>query len=634
MIVFDIETDNLYEDVTTLWCLTLYNTDTEEYYQYSEDRVIEGVKYLWKTWNDGNTLCGHNIINYDLPVLHKLYPWFRVDNPELQSRTVDTLVLSRLILTHLEDTDAPLLRNGTLPKRLYKSHSLKAWGYRLGELKGTYGEQDEAWSHYTPEMLEYNKQDVVVTSLLYEYLHPREYSETSTILEHQIAWLMSKQEKNGFPFDIEKAHALEATLRCRAGEILAQLVGILPDYPDKIVIPKRDNKKKGYKAGVPIQRYKPFNTNSRQQIEWLVRKYYGYEPSNPECYDVPDEETPLCDCRLKIDDATIPEMKNDPKAPEELRKVLGMLEEMLLVNKRLGQLADGKNAWLSMVGKDGRMHGAINPNGAVSGRATHSRPNVAQVPHVGSPYGAECRELFKSGDWYQVGVDACGLELRCLAHFMAPYDNGEYGQIILNGDIHTHNQKAAGLATRNQAKTFVYATLYGAGDAKIGKITGGDAAEGKALKKRFAKAVPAWGKLKQAVEDALAYPPTFRNGVRKQKWKRHYLLGLDKRHLYVRSLHSALNLLLQSAGALICKKWMVRVEERLRARGLKHGWDGDYALMMWCHDEGQWACRTKEIAEIVVEEAQLAMRDAQEFFHFRMQLDTEGKIGKNWMDCH
>lgn len=163
----------------------------------------------------------------------------------------------------------------------------------------------------------------------------------------------------------------------------------------------------------------------------------------------------------------------------------------------------------------------------------------------------------------------------------------------------------------------------------MGKIIGGDAKAGKEIKKKFLDATPAISKLRKAIQDCLG---SYRG--REFVWKRHYLKGLDKRHLYIRSLHSALNTLLQSAGALVCKYWIVRTEERLLQRGLKHGWDGDFALMAWVHDEQQIACRTDAIADIVIEEAQNAMRDTQAHFNFRVQLDTEGKKGKNWYDCH
>ena len=631
--MFDIETNGLLKDVNVLHCMCIYDTETKKMYRYDPNNVLEGVKRLQQEIDKGGFICGHNIIEYDVPALAKLYPNdFKVTFSQ-QRQVIDTLVMSRLIYSNIETIDLGLMKSGKLPKQLYKSHKLMAWGYRLGVLKGHYGEQEDAWAVYNPEMLDYNEQDVWVTKALYEKLTAKSYSHTAIVLEHEVAWLMAKQERNGFKFDIKGAEKLAQELEERQSIISAKLLAKIPEIPDKIFVPKRDNKRLGYKAGVPIQRYKTFNPNSRSQIEYVFRKMYGYNPTNEDLYDIPDmaENPKLEDYRLKMDDETLSYIKADPECPEALKEIAGLIQESLMLKKRLGQIATGSNAWIDAYDPDdGCIHGRVVANGAVSGRATHSSPNVAQVPHVGSPYGAECRTLWNAGDWYQAGIDACGLELRCLAHYMSPYDGGKYAHTILNGDIHTMNQQAAGLPERNQAKTFIYAFLYGAGDAKIGKIIGGDAAEGKQIKRKFLKATPAIKNLRDAVQNAIV--ETERGKV--VRWKRHYLKGLDGRHLSVRSPHSALNLLLQSAGALICKKWIVETEKGLIGRGLKHGWDGDFAYMAWVHDEIQVACRTKEIAEIVVEEAQLAMRRAQSFFSFRMQLDTEGKIGKNWCDCH
>lgn len=633
MLIFDIETDGLLKNVKVLHCMCIYDTKTAKMWRFDPTNVVEGVKMLQKELDDNGEICGHNIINYDIPALEKLYPEIFKVSYDQQSQVVDTLVLARLIYSNIETIDLGLMKSGKLPKVYYKSHKLMAWGYRLGELKGTYGEQEDAWAVFNPEMLDYNEQDVWVTKALYEKLMAKPYSEKAIQLEHEVAWLMAKQERNGFKFDIEGAKSLAQELQEKQSIISAQLLAKIPEIPDKIFVPKRDNKRLGYKAGVPIQRYKTFNPNSRTQIEYVFRKMYNYNPDNYDLYDIPDmDENPnLENYRLKMDDETLNYIKADPECPEELKEIASLIQESLMLKKRLGQIADGSNAWIDAYDEDtGCIHGRVVPNGAVSGRATHSTPNVAQVPHVGSPYGAECRTLWNAGDWYQAGIDACGLELRCLAHFMYPYDDGKYAHTILNGDIHTMNQKAAGLPERNQAKTFIYAFLYGAGDSKIGKIIGGDSAEGKQIKRKFLKATPAIKNLRDAVQNAIV--ETDRGKI--VRWKRHYLKGLDGRLLAVRSPHSALNLLLQSAGALICKKWIVETEKNLIKRGLRHGWDGDFAYMAWVHDEIQVACRTKEIADIVVEEAQNAMRTAQSFFSFRMQLDTEGKIGKNWCDCH
>ena len=629
MLIFDIETNGLLEDTTQLHCMAVHDTATGKTIGFDPSTVQNGVRLLIDALAQGETIAGHNIITFDIPALSKLYPDFIVSR-EQREQVLDTLILSRLIYSNLETTDLGLMRSGQLPSKLYKSHSLRAWGYRLGEYKGDYGEQENAWETYTPEMLDYCIQDVAVTVKLMERLMRADYSERAIRLEHEVAWLMAQQERNGFPFDVEGARHLEQILRERGAVLSAQLTAAVPPLPDKVFIPKRDNKRLGYVKGVPIQRYKDFNPNSRKQIEYVFRQMHQYHPDNPDLYDTPEDCDDFMQYRLKIDDETFRFIKDDDAAPEGVRSLAAIMEESLLIGKRLGQLADGKNAWLDMVGEDGRIHGHVITNGTVSGRAAHASPNIAQVPAVGSPYGRECRALFHAGGWTQVGVDACGLELRCLAHYMSPYDGGQYAHTILNGDIHTMNQQAAGLPERNQAKTFIYAFLYGAGDAKIGRIIKGDAADGKAIKRKFLKATPAIKNLRDAVQNALV--ETDRGRI--VRWKRHYLRGLDGRLLHVRSPHSALNLLLQSAGALICKKWIVLTEQRLVEQGLKHGWDGDFAFMAWIHDEFQCACRTPEIAQLVLDTAQAAMRETQEYFGFRMQLDTEGKIGQNWADCH
>ena len=208
-----------------------------------------------------------------------------------------------------------------------------------------------------------------------------------------------------------------------------------------------------------------------------------------------------------------------------------MLSEYLLLNKRIGQLATGKQAWLKME-KKGRLHGRVNHMGAVTSRCTHANPNMAQVPSVGAAFGVECRSLFHSPQGYSLlGADASGLELRCLAHYMAAYDGGSYASVVLEGDVHTTNQEAAGLPTRNNAKTFIYGFLYGAGDEKIGKIIGKGSTEGRRIKNKFLKKLPALKNLKDAVSLAAK--------------ERGWIKGLDGRIIPIRHSHAALNTLLQ-----------------------------------------------------------------------------------------
>lgn len=402
---------------------------------------------------------------------------------------------------------------------------------------------------------------------------------------------------------------------------------------------KRKDKRETF-AGAPYTpvEHVTFNPASRPHLV-KVLKDAGWEP-----VDFTDNGAPV------VDDEVLEHVKvADPKA----QAAIELVREYLMIQKRIGQLAEGDNAWMRLVAEDGCMHGSVNPNGAVTGRATHAFPNMAQVPSGTAPYGPECRDLFgaKYKGWVQVGIDASGLELRCLGHFGAPFDGGLYAETVLNGDIHWVNGIAAGIcpdeprdkhneyheARRAIAKTFIYAFLYGAGDAKVGGFVGGGKKEGKELKKSFLENTPAISKLREALEEQLLASQTW-NAVLKKfdiKWKRRWIRGLDGRKVHVRSPHSALNTLLQSAGALICKAWIVELERILIEEcGLVHGWDGDFAYLAWVHDEVQVAAKDMATAELIIEMGQKAMRNVQQLFNFRCQLDTEGKIGGTWRDCH
>lgn len=579
-VITDIETNGLLDTTTKFWCGWIYDSYTDKYTGYTD------LKDYWNAidWygrHDYNIVF-HNGIRFDIPCLKKLMDdGFSFDPRDC---VLDTLVLARLIYSNIKDTDVGLMRSGRLPKALYGSHSLKAYGYRMGELKGTYGEQEDAWDKFTPEMYEYNKQDVVVTLKLFQKLMAKGYPLKAIQLEHDIAWVMAKQERNGFVFDKDQAIKLYSELAGKRQVLYENLVskgGSWTVYKgDKIY--KRDNAKRGIKAGVPYPQYEEvtFNPNSRQHIAKVLIDR-GWEPT---------EMTPTG--APKVDEETLKTAKGIDLTEDIL--------EYLLINKRIAQLAEGDNAWLKLMKDDPdgytRIHGSVNPNGAVTGRATHAYPNVAQVPAGRSPYGEECRSLFRvPTGWYEAGIDASGLELRCFAHFLYPYDHGEYVNEILNGDIHTHNQKMAGLPTRDQAKTMIYCMMYGGGDGKLGEVINGTAKDGKALKERFFNAVPAYKELCSDIERTLITASEWVGGVNKVTWRKrvhpdnsnlsitHSILGLDRRVVYVRSPHSALNTLLQSAGALICKKWVCLVEENMRKAGYKHGWDGDFAMMAWVH---------------------------------------------------
>lgn len=708
MLVSDIEANNLLEKVTQFHCGVIYDYSTDEYVSYRPWDFSAYLDALEAEVARGGLIVFHNGHKYDAPALTKLAKLQLNREFHLpRENVVDTLVLSRLLFANIKDSDMALLRSGKLPGKRYGSHALEAWGYRLGEMKGEYKddfkklleEQGEdyvdgaEWISFNEPMMAYNVQDVVVTKVLLEkllsdkhYFPPEggcgdnwwmhdavtfwQYSCEAVWLEHRAAWLLAKQERNGFPFNTKAIEELYVELAGRRSELLQTLtdtfgtwyqpkggtelflhprtgkpLGKYPrvKYPKQGAIYKKPKNKaqregrepceldtRDYVEGAP---YTPvehvvFNPSSRDHIA-LKLKEAGWVPT-----EFTEKGAP------KVDDEVLEHVRvEDP----EKQRCIDLIKEYLMIQKRIGQAAEGDKAWLRYVQEDGKIHGSVNPNGAVTGRATHSFPNLGQVPGVRSPYGEPCRAAFGAEHhldgltgqpWIQAGIDASGLELRCLAHFMSKYDGGAYADVILNGDIHTVNQTAAELPTRDNAKTFIYGFLYGAGDEKIGQIVGAGKERGKELKKKFLENTPAIAALREGIQQTLVESSRWVAGEQKVKWKRRWIKGLDGRKVHVRSPHAALNTLLQSAGALICKLWIVETEELLLKAGLKHGWDGDFAYMAWVHDEIQVACRTPEIAQQVIDTAQQAMRNVGDHFKFRCRLDTEGKMGPNWAVCH
>jgi DNA polymerase I-like protein with 3'-5' exonuclease and polymerase domains len=619
---FDIETNGLEDftnltDLHTVHCLSVYDPMTSKMVTFAGDSIHRGLQAL----AEADRIVGHNVIKFDIPALKKMYGF----SPPLV-KVIDTLVLSRCIFSDLRNEDFG--RNNFDPK-LVGSHSLKAWGHRMGKAtKLTYGEEDGAFDHYNEEMKKYCERDCIVTQLLYDYLMKEEPSRVMIGIEHWFAFIIAQQERHGFSFDLDKADKLTAKLTSIRAELkdeLQQMVApkveemkspagwsITLKEEDKIEVLTAETKVKlkemlkarGLKQTLLKEAVKSgnkkkttlFNPGSRQQIAQALADL-GYDlPKEP------DATTP------KVDEGVLKKIDHP---------IAQKLLDYLLVQKRLGQLAEGEQAWLKLA-KLGRIHGSVNTNGAVTGRCTHSNPNVAQVPACRVPYGEECRDLFGAGVGKKlVGCDASGLELRMLAHYLAFYDRGEYGKIVTEGDIHTFNMERAGLENRDQAKTMIYALLYGAGPAKMGEIIGGGAKEGMQLKRKFLDNLPALKKLQDAIQKKVEH-----GGV---------LSGLDGRLLRIRSSHAALNMLLQSAGAVCMKVALIQLFHALGKSNWQHG--REYAFVANIHDEFQ--------AEVIPDQAEAfgklavkAIRVAGVELKLNVQLDGEYKIGNTWAETH
>lgn len=547
-IVLDIETNSRHD---VIWLCVTRNIETNEVKVWKQASGLQ--EYLASC----DLIIMHNGINFDSQVLKETW---KVTMK--LSQVCDTLVLSRLLNPSLED-----------------GHSLAAWGSRLGFPKGDFCDWDAGWSQ---EMEDYCIQDTLVTAKLYNHLvttlQSEDFSLQSQRLEHEVQAIITKQEKAGFKLDQVGALQLLSELKAKLDSIQVEMQSIFPARVESNRISK---------LGKPLKDIvTPFNPGSRKQIaERLQEK--GWKPTkHTEKGSVIVDETTL-------------EGLNFPEAKA--------IAEYLMLQKRIAQV----ESWLEAVKEDGRVHGRVITNGAQTGRMTHMSPNMAQVPNSGAVYGPECRALWIVEKGHKlVGIDASGLELRMLAHYM---NDDAYTNEVVSGDIHTANQTAAGLQTRNQAKTFIYAFLYGAGSAKIGSIVGGTAKEGQKLIDSFLRNTPSLQKLRKRVADAYS--------------KRGRLQGLDGRKLLCRSEHSALNTLLQGAGAIVMKQAIVILHKKLVRAKIWHEFKATV------HDE--WQIEVKEAdAETTGKYGVESIEEAGIVLKMNCPLTGEYKVGNNWKETH
>lgn len=572
-LIWDIETNGLLLDVSEFWVGYTYCKETKQFSAfYSADEIVREL-------NTATTLIGHNIIGYDIPALNKLSDIKVDDTIEI----VDTLLLGKLAYYDMDKSFR---------------HSLDAYGERLGCPKGKHAD----WTKYSKEMDEYCKQDVIVTTKLYTHLLRKTSSwlpPEALRIEQEVQKIITQQYINGWCFDEAKARSLHVELERELYNAETELFKVFhPMLLPKgaITIPKKPFRRMGVWTTGEYQKIEltSFNPGSGNHIVWWVDHLYGKQ----EWY-LTEKGNP------RTDADSLEDMFSDK---EWAKPLLHYME----VKKLLGQLAEGDKAWLKHV-HNGKLHGSADILGTVTGRFTHSNPNLAQVPSSRAYKGKESRSLYRVPIGYkQVGCDASGLELRTLSHYLARYDNGAYASKVVEGDVHTDNQIAASLPTRDDAKTFIYAFLYGAGDAKIGKIVNGTSKVGAELKRRFLAKTPGLSMLVTAVKNAA---------------KRGYLIGVSGRRLYVRSPHSALNTLLQSAGAYVMKYYLVELNTLLSQAKV------DYAFVGNIHDEVQIQVAENDV-EVVKRLAEGAFGTVTEKLNFRCKLEGEAKVGNNWAETH
>lgn len=581
ILVFDVETNALkIGDVTTIHCCAIHDGNQTQLY--------EDPKVWIPILENADVLVGHNIIQYDVPAIQQVYPKFKP-----KGHLLDTLIVCRMLYPNILDRDFKR-KWPDMPMQLYGRHSLEAYGYRLGFQKAHADITD--FSTLTPELAERCVCDVDLNAKLFTRLQPKiEGIPCAIDLEMNFAKLISLQERSGFPFDVEGALKLEAEVNEQLNTLSERLRQRFPFVDGGVFTPKRDNSTRGYIKDAAMCRLDELNPNSRDHIAWALQTHLEWKP---------EELTET----------------GKPKVDETILSKIPGAEDFvshLTLQKRLGQLSTGNNAWLKLVGEDHSLHGSVITVGCATARCSHVHPNMAQVPAVRSALGSECRTLFVpdvSMKRKQVGVDLSGIEARCLAHYTYPFDGGKFADEVLHGDIHTANQNAAGLATRDQAKTFFYALMYGAGAEKLTLITGQD---GGKLKRKYFKNMPALDKLTKLVTEKAE--------------SQGYIKALDGRQIQIRSAHSSLNFLLQSAGALISKVWYIRCFELLTKAGLLY--DTHWTFLAHIHDEIQFSvekAHAQQLGELAVKAAALAGED----LGLRIPIAAEYKVGDNWADCH
>jgi DNA polymerase I-like protein with 3'-5' exonuclease and polymerase domains len=606
-LAFDVEANGFLDTATVAHCVVIADLDSDQIHEYGPEQITDALAHLARA----SYLTGHNIQNYDLPLLRQLYGW----EPPASVKIIDTLVAGRLILPNIGDIDDQVgAMGGPKLKKLRGRFSLEAWGVRLGVAK--VGAELENFSVWTPELQARCAGDVRITVKLWRFLQPDGCSAQAMELEHRVNPICNCIEATGVPFDDAAAERLERQWTAERNELKARLLTQFPGM----------------------------NPTSRKQIG-VALEARGW---------IPEERTEKTK-QPKIDDEVLETIAQE--YPE-----FADLSKLFTLGKRLAALSTGDKAWRKHIGADGRIHGGIVHIGTPHSRASHAGPNLAQVPNPkrGTAYANECRALFRAPkNWVFVDADQATLQDRCFGHYLTAFDGGAYAKAFLAGaDQHwkgaivldliaegteRDKQNAVHTVAREGAKGFRYGFLFGCQAKRAGRIVYKivrsieHADPTNSLRQKFfaGSARPNESALQRIGGQALvkfeAGTPglqQLRQKLREQAHRYGWLSGLDGRRVPVRALYSALNFIVTSAEAIACKRWLVQTHDELCAR-FRYGWDGDVVIAAWIHDSFTCCCRSEiaaEVGEIMVRHA----RAAGEFYELKVPLDAAFTIGRTW----
>lgn len=625
-IVIDIETDSL--KPTRLWCISTLEVDTDVVRTWD---IREGFGGFLEFTKDPDIYwVGHNIIDFDFPVLKKFVKGFTYD----LAKTRDTLVMSRL---------ANQERDG--------GHSLENWGNILGFHKSEFSD----FSQFSMQMLDYCIQDTRVTARVFKQVlrELADFDMRSLRIEQETVQVLQRMEERGYTLDYEFTTELlttVTTLRDRLAISLSESAPKLPKFK-RLIEPKITKKGDFYHHNVnalgdqvrylegqaSLIDWITFNPGSHSQVAWQLM-LRGWVPTVFTEAGAPSTSEEVLEELYE----TMPEARD--------------ITQYFMLVKRQGQI----KSWVELYNHEtGRVHGHINHIGARTHRASHSNPNMAQIPAVkrdtkgnillglDGTFNAECRKCWKAAPGFkQVGVDAAAIQLVILAHAMGDKDYADavaFGDKKLGTDVHTRNRNVlrdtvTKLTRRNDveyldrdtAKTYIYAFLLGAGAAKVDTILS-TTSIGASIKKEFLERIPAL----KALLDKL------RRGVRETG----RIAGLDGRFFPCDDPHFALAYILQGFETAIMKLALIYTQRWFD----KHFGDDLVGILTWVHDEFQMEARDCTVAyrgcsdfpageyylpELVRDKTVKIIEQVGKEFNLKCFLTGEGRVGNDWLECH
>lgn len=645
-LVYDTESDGFWENCTTLWTFCAKDMRTGKRWAFGGPEGCQPYrKDIQELFLNADHIICHNQIKHDLPVMDKLGI---VNKKHWQhAKVIDTFTLSSLL-----NPDRPA------PPGCRGGHSLQAFGVLA---KGDVAEkvEQETWDVYDPNMLVRCAGDVDLTEYTYRYLMAEIKEDgwdwkQSFDLETKVAFIIAKQERNGWQFDVEKAKQLVQWIDSEIVKVDEKLVPMLPP----VIIPEAKARK------FPTKKFTVKGDPAAQALKYWAEELEGMTDLQQirEFLQAQDKPKQFVEPRNPGSQSQMKEYlltvgwkptqftdKGSPKLTEDsLDSIQGeagnlFAHRCILTARRSLLLNDGDDSkgLINKVRPDGRISAVANPMATPTARMKHK--NVVNIPASRSVLGKEVRSLFTTkreegipvwtfdhhgeiitvddGRWALVGCDAAGLELRNLASRM---NDKEYIEKVANGkkedgtDVHTFNQRILSefIDSRDEAKNILYAFMYGAGDEKLGTMCVRGPKDftkrGKLVRETFLKNIP-------ALDDLI--------GRVKKVSKRGHLKGLDGRKIWVRNEHAALNSLLQCDGALVMKVALVELQKNVAKERILANFVGNI------HDEIQaevFPTQAVRFGDL----ARQSIKDAGIILGMNCPLEGESNIGLDWSMTH